>query len=315
MVGVMVPISVEGGRQDRSRGFGQQRDANNTRRSSCTTSFVKPLLKKNSRTRLKTLQVAIQVEGHDDAQQKPQLVKRGSTTKLVLPWFPTVVEQAHVQPSRRQSGLAARELNKADLNLVDLNRRAELSQPASLEGSRNPLEGGRRALVELNSEEVNRRAAGSGFNQFQLDALAEHNVCRARHGVNLLELREELCVAAQEYADKLAASGNFEHSGDQRYGENLYWGWSSLPGWVPKGTEAVTSWYAEGKTYDFSREPPMDTPAGHFTQMVWAGSSAMGVGLAAAADRPGKWIVVVKYDPPGNWLGRYMANVRPPGRR
>ena len=70
--------------------------------------------------------------------------------------------------------MAARELNKADLNLVDLNRRAELGP---VEGTRNPLEGGRRALVELNSEEVNRRA-GSGFNQFQLDALAEHNVCR-----------------------------------------------------------------------------------------------------------------------------------------
>ena len=65
---------------------------------------------------------------------------------------------------------------------------------------------------------------------------------RARHGVNLLELKDEvfsfvqitdnsnpyvslfvfaivhcqLCEAAQEYADKLAASGNFEHSGDQR---------------------------------------------------------------------------------------------------
>merc|ERR1719370_2483123 len=79
-----------------------------------------------------------------------------------------------------------------------------------------------------------------------------------------------------------------------RYGENLYWGWSSLPGWIPKGTEAVTSWYAEGKTYDYNKEPPIDTPAGHFTQMVWAGSSAMGVCLAAAADRPGKWIILVK---------------------
>ena len=26
--------------------------------------------------------------------------------------------------------------------------------------------------------------------------------------------------------------------------------------------------YAEGKSYDYSKEPPMDTPAGHFTQMV-----------------------------------------------
>lgn len=294
MVGVLVPISVEGGTGGRQERRGGQREGSNARRNSCTT-YVKPLLKKNSRTRLKTLQVAIHVEGQDEAQ-KPQLVKRGSTTKLVLPWFPTVVEQAHVQPLRRQSGLVVRDqltTGKAELNPVEVNRKA---------------------LAELNQEEVNRRS-GSGFNQFQLDALSEHNICRARHGVCLLELREELCVAAQEYADKLAASGHFEHSGDQRYGENLYWGWSSLPGWIPKGTEAVTSWYAEGKSYDYSKEPPIDTPAGHFTQMVWSGSSAMGVGLAAAADRPGKWIVVVKYDPPGNWLGRYTANVRPPGRR
>ena len=27
-----------------------------------------------------------------------------------------------------------------------------------------------------------------------------------------------------------------------RYGENLYWGWSSVPGWVPGGREAVASW-------------------------------------------------------------------------
>ena len=33
----------------------------------------------------------------------------------------------------------------------------------------------------------------------------------------------------------------------------------------------------------------------HDVHQVWAGSRAMGVGLAAAADRPGKWIIVVKY--------------------
>ena len=68
------------------------------------------------------------------------------------------LSQAHVQPSRRQSGLVGRELlaNKAELNQVEVNRKA---------------------LAELNEDEVRKRT-GSGFNQFQLDALAEHNICR-----------------------------------------------------------------------------------------------------------------------------------------
>lgn len=253
MVGLVIPMSVEGRGEKR----GQPREAAGARRTSCA-AHVKPLLKKNSRSRLRTLQVSIQVEGQE--VPRPQLVKRGSTTKLVLPWTPAVVEQVVLQPARRPSWA-------------------------------RPI---------------------GGFTQFQQDALAEHNCCRARHGVQPLELRRELCQAAQHYADRLAESGHFEHSGDPKYGENLYWGWSSSPGWVPGGGEAVASWYAEGGEYDYAREPPPDTPAGHFTQLVWAGSSCMGVGLAPAPHRPGKWIVVVKYDPPGNWLGRYTANVRAP---
>lgn len=264
MVGVLVPMAVEGRGDRRS----YQREANTARRTSCT-SYVKPLLKKNSRSRLKTFQVSIQVEGQEEAP-RPQLVKRGSTTKLVLPWA-SGVDQVQVAPLRKPPCAVTK------------------APPAS-------------------------PRVGGGLAQFQQEALEEHNQLRARHGVQLLELREELCAAAQQYADHLAASGRFEHSGDPRFGENLYWGWSSLPGWVPGGGEAVASWYAEGEAYDYSREPPADTPAGHFTQLVWSGSSAMGVGLAASAERAGKWVVVVKYDPPGNWLGRYSANVPPPAR-
>ena len=66
--------------------------------------------------------------------------------------------QAHVQPSRRQSGLVAREqLSKVELNPVEVNNR--------------------KALAELNEDEVRKRT-NSGFNQFQLDALSEHNICR-----------------------------------------------------------------------------------------------------------------------------------------
>ena len=36
-------------------------------------------------------------------------------------------------------------------------------------------------------------------------------------------------VRAAEYADFLAKTDTFEHSGDEENGENLYWSWSSDP--------------------------------------------------------------------------------------
>jgi len=251
MVGVAVPISVEGSRMDRKT---------NTSRRSSTTSCVRPLLKKNSKSRLRTFQVSISVETPDDCGpiKKPQLVKRGSVSKMVLPWDTAVAQQVH--QTRRQS------------------------------------------TVRLTN----------GFSHFQLEALEEHNMFRERHGVKRLELRKELCESAQQYADTLAAGDLFQHSGDIMYGENLYWSWSSELNWVPTGREAVASWYSEGCEYDYSLEPPPDSPAGHFTQLVWAGTTAMGVGLTAVPARPGKWVIVVKYDPPGNWLGQYTANVWEP---
>jgi len=271
MVGVMVPMMVEGGRGDR-----RINQPTTARKTSC--SYVKPLLKKNSRSRLKSFQVSIQVEGQEEPA-RPQLLKKGSTSKLVLPWCHQVQQQ--VQPIGRQSWVSR------PSNTFNTFNTSNTSLPSSLPFT-------------------------NGFSQFHQEALLEHNVHRARHGVKLLELRMELCCAAQEYAEELAASGHFQHSADDRFGENLYWAWNSVPGWRPGGAEAVSSWYSEGAVYDYSREPPTDTPAGHFTQLVWSGSSAMGVGLAPDTSRPGKWIVVVKYDPPGNWLGRYRANVLPP---
>ena len=50
-------------------------------------------------------------------------------------------------------------------------------------------------------------------------------------------------------------------SGDPVYGENLYWGWSSDPGWELPGGEAVESWYEEKKGYNYSTEPE-DTDSG-----------------------------------------------------
>ena len=60
---------------------------------------------------------------------------------------------------------------------------------------------------------------------------------------------------AAEYADYLAQSDTFEHSGDEDNGENLYWSWSSDPAWVCGGEEAVSSWYEESRGYNYRAEP------------------------------------------------------------
>jgi len=51
--------------------------------------------------------------------------------------------------------------------------------------------------------------------------------------------------------------------------------------------------------------------AGHFSQVVWATSKEMGVGVATT--RSGQVFVVACYDPAGNFLGQFRENVPPVG--
>ena len=112
---------------------------------------------------------------------------------------------------------------------------------------------------------------------------------------------------AQEWADKLIAENLFQHRPGQKYGENIYSSWSSTRAKI-RGGDAVDSWYKETDQHTFGEEArSMNT--GHFTQVVWAASLRLGVGLA---QKEGKVIVVANYDPPGNCRGRYVENVPPP---
>jgi len=146
--------------------------------------------------------------------------------------------------------------------------------------------------------------------KFIKDSLNSHNKYRARHGAKPLVLDNQLSKLAQDYAEQLANSCSFQHSGDALYGENLYWAWSSDPNFALQGHEAVDSWYDECLvSYNYSREPT-DTQSGHFTQLVWTTSERLGVGLARS--KTGRHIVVMKYDPPGNYVGEYTKHVRKP---
>jgi pathogenesis-related protein 1 len=151
-------------------------------------------------------------------------------------------------------------------------------------------------------------ADGTGSAMTDADAktfVEYHNTARKEVGVGPVTWSKDLAAYAQKWADRLAARGDFEHrpaDGEwaQKYGENLAIDASAL-----KGAEA---WYGEKKDYEKGTAIPEDFSqfkAGHYTQMVWKGTTKIGAGVAVVKEGRFKGLVVVvcNYDPPGNVVG------------
>lgn len=135
--------------------------------------------------------------------------------------------------------------------------------------------------------------------------LDAHNEYRKRHCAPPLEWSEELAKVAQKWANALRDQGcAFEHS-RTRYGENLAAGTS---GALDPGT-TTEMWYREVDIYDF-KKPGFSMATGHFTQLVWAGTTSLGCGMSTCK---GLDIIVCNYDPPGNVERGYQRNVKPAG--
>uniref|UniRef100_A0A182P3P6 SCP domain-containing protein n=1 Tax=Anopheles epiroticus TaxID=199890 RepID=A0A182P3P6_9DIPT len=142
------------------------------------------------------------------------------------------------------------------------------------------------------------------FTSFQTEVLNRHNVLRAKHSAQPLQLDAGLCQYAQEWANYLVSRNVMQHRSNNKYGENLYasFGKSSVT-----GSEAVDSWYNEIKYYRFGAANPSNfSQVGHFTQVVWKNSRRLGVGIAV---RGTNVYVVCNYDPPGNYGGQYPSNL------
>ena len=63
--------------------------------------------------------------------------------------------------------------------------------------------------------------------------------------------------------------------------------------------------YNEIKDYNFNRGG-YQSGTGHFTQLVWKGSTRLG---AAVVQRGNIVVVVARYAPAGNFMGRFGENV------
>src|SRR5678810_404560 len=112
-----------------------------------------------------------------------------------------------------------------------------------------------------------------------------------------------MCSKAQPWAASLAAHGcAFEHNPRTQHGENLSY-------FRPEGAlsqeDIADQWYREIDRYDF-RHPGFSFEAGHFTQLVWAGTQRLGCSSARCG---GGELWVCNYDPPGNVEGEFDSQV------
>ena len=127
--------------------------------------------------------------------------------------------------------------------------------------------------------------------------LDAHNQYRAQHQVAPVTWSDTVAASAQAFAD--TCPNGHSSSG---YGENMAWGYRSI-------TAVVKAWYDEEEYNDYAN-PGFSYQTGHFTQVVWKGTTEIGCALKTQCSNwPTTWIC--QYNPPGNYQGRFSENVFP----
>lgn len=134
-----------------------------------------------------------------------------------------------------------------------------------------------------------------------------HNWYRKRHGSPKMVLVDRLNKCADAYAYKLACQRRLVHTSGLDYNENLFMSYDTSASKKDLVRQACKMWYDEIKLYSFSN-PGFSMQTGHFTAMVWKGSTQLGIGCWAAN---GCVVVVACYKPHANFQGQFRTNVLP----
>lgn len=143
---------------------------------------------------------------------------------------------------------------------------------------------------------------------FRVSILNSTNLYRYQHSASYLYWNTSLAEYAQNYSSFCL----WEHSHNNRNGENLARGYTNV-------TAAVAAWGDEREMYDFDATNPtgFSEPTGHFTQLVWQSTQAVGCGWTdcdGMNDLQGVFLVC-EYWPAGNLVGQdnywFKRNVLP----
>lgn len=148
-------------------------------------------------------------------------------------------------------------------------------------------------------------AGPAAAGDFETAMLAAHNRARAAVPVPPLVWSDALAKDAAGWAAHLAELGRAVHSKPEErshQGENLWQGTAGA--YAPD--EIVGGWVAEKKDFVMGVFPSVTggganwQVVGHYTQVVWRNTTAVGCAKAGA----GAWdIVVCRYSPAGNLVG------------
>jgi len=141
----------------------------------------------------------------------------------------------------------------------------------------------------------------SGFTAGQAQVLLDsHNFYRgAEDAANMIKLVWDPALAAS--AQKASEACSYGHT---QFGENIY---ATRRG-VFDTTLPVELWAAEKDYYDYdTKKCQAGKMCGHYTQVVWAETSAIGCGISKCDfisnfNNPG-YLVFCHYGPSGNWWG------------
>ncbi|KAI8377067.1 CAP domain-containing protein [Choanephora cucurbitarum] len=136
----------------------------------------------------------------------------------------------------------------------------------------------------------------SDFAQAALDV---HNKYRATHHASPLKWSAKLANDAMNVAKTCI----FEHKIVDNEGQCLAMGYPSIEA-------AIKGWYDEESKYNYNA-PGFSMATGHFTQVVWKGTTEVGCAAYDCPNNGGNYIVC-NYNPSGNYLGEFPKNVQAP---
>ncbi|EGD91673.1 hypothetical protein H112_00779 [Trichophyton rubrum D6] len=154
-------------------------------------------------------------------------------------------------------------------------------------------------------------------NDYKGLACHHHNIHRSNHSAPALTWSSAL----ESSARKLAESCRYGHDTSidgGGYGQNIGYqsGYNSVASLLTQQMYNEEVVLFDG---NYGNNNPSNFHAwGHFTQMVWVGTTHVGCFTAHCSNLGGQgsggdaYYTVCNYSPPGNVLGQYAANVKPP---